>query len=178
MSAAVFSIRASIACFARPTRALTPAGTASRTASSCCARVRSPGTAISTASRRGGVEQSTEADERRRWCLGIARTSDLFECLPGGRRRRQLERDEQSDRRRRRNVDAARAIDAVLAHEGEAARVHVLDGDDVEPVRIAAPPRLARRLAKRRANASAALAIVERHEGEALRRPDRQRREG
>ena len=50
MSPAVFSIRASIVRLAVPMRWFTPAGTASRTASSSAARRRSPGSASSVSS--------------------------------------------------------------------------------------------------------------------------------
>ena len=49
-----------------PTRVFTAAGTASRTASSCCCRIRSPGTAISTCVEHAGLGQhEAEPDERR-----------------------------------------------------------------------------------------------------------------
>ena len=69
------------------------------------------------------------------------------------------------------------SIDAVLAKQGEAAGVHVLDGGDIDAVRIFRAPRTLGCLAQPAHEGERRRAVRERHEGETERRAFRQHAE-
>ena len=87
------------------------------------------------------IEQPAEPRQRRIRGAGLAATIRVAgQRSVGGMRVRQLEIDQQRDRRARRQRDVELAIDAVFADHCDRSRIEVLDGDDVDAVRIARTP--------------------------------------
>ena len=176
MSAAVFSMRGSIACFARPTRAFTAGGhrLAQRQQLRRPRAIAGHGD-LHVVEHAGLVQHPAEADQRRVRRARFARAADLVERLRRGRRRAAARASPAAPSPRRpESLTPCSAIDAVLSQQRQAPRVHVLDRRDVQPARIVRPPRLARRVAQPPHQRERRRAIRERHEREADRRPHRQ----
>jgi len=104
--------------------------------------------------------------------------SDLLVGLLGVRAGWKLQSHEEGDGCAIRHFNAVHAIDAVFPEDREASSIHVLDGGDIDPARIAVAPCLPCRFSQTRDKLQAAGSVRKRNERQAESRPAGKHAEG
>ena len=110
------------------------------------------------------IEHAAEARQRRVGRILVEGGADLLVRLLL-REQRQLELDQQQESRRCRPGDLVLAVGSILREDLQRPGVHVFDRRDVDPGRVARPPRLARRAAQLRHQCEGTRFIGDRDQG-------------